>query len=98
LLLVFLAGVFGFEFLFDYGWIDAVYMTVITVTRVGFGELHLLTNSEKIFISLFIHGNANEDEVLIHARIERDSTLICALPGDVDNLFIVLSARQLNKN
>lgn len=184
LFLVFLGGVFGFEFLFDYGWIDAVYMTVITITTVGFGELHPLTNAEKVFTSLFIissifivgyalsvvteyvlsrdnfgnlrmkkvekqirslqnhvvvcgygrngkqaahklmaynrpfiivekdeeiveryedeqtlfvHGNANEDEVLIHAGIERASTLICALPSDADNLFIVLSARQLNK-
>jgi voltage-gated potassium channel len=185
LFLVFVAGVFGFEFLFDYGWIDAVYMTVITITTVGFGELHPLTDAEKIFTSLFIlssiiivgyalkviteyilsrdnignlrlkkvekkikelqdhivicgygrngkqavhklmaynrpfiivekdeetieryeneqtlflHGNANEDEVLIHAGIERASTLICALPSDADNLFIVLSARQFNKD
>jgi len=47
---------------------------------------------------LFIHGNANEDEVLIKASIEKASTLICALPNDADNLFVVLSARQLNKD
>lgn len=185
LILVFSGGVFGFEFLFDYGWIDAVYMTVITITTVGFGELHPLTNAEKIFTSVFIlssifivgyaitviteyilsknnisnlrlkrvekrieslqnhvvvcgygrngkqavhklmaynkpfiiiekneevverfedertmflHGDASEDEVLLHAGIERAGTLICALPSDADNLFIVLSARQLNKN
>ena len=54
LFLVFLAGVIGFEFLFDYGWIDAVYMTVITITTVGFGQLHPLTDAEKVFTSLFI--------------------------------------------
>lgn len=46
----------------------------------------------------FLRGNANEDEVLISAGIERASTLITALPEDADNLFIVLSARQLNKD
>ncbi len=185
LLLVFLAGGLGFKLFFDYTWIDAFYMTVITVTTVGFGELHPLSPIEKIFTSIlilssifivgyaisviseyiisknnddnlrqkrarkmvksmskhvvvcgfgrngrqasakllaykqayiiiekdeeiierytddktiFIHGNASEDEILIEAGIEKASTLICALPSDADNLFIVLSARQINKN
>ncbi|MBL4664212.1 MAG: TrkA family potassium uptake protein, partial [Flavobacteriaceae bacterium] len=45
---------------------------------------------------LFVHGNANEDEILTQAGVERASTLICALPNDADNLFVVLSARQMN--
>ncbi len=45
----------------------------------------------------FIHGNANEDEILKKAGIERATTLISALPSDADNLFVVLSARQINK-
>jgi len=45
----------------------------------------------------FIRGNANEDEILQLAEIEKASVLIAALPDDADNLFIVLSARQLNK-
>ena len=45
---------------------------------------------------LFIHGNASEDEVLVKAGIEKATALICALPRDADNLFIVLSARQIN--
>lgn len=183
LIMVVFLGVFGFRFGYDYEWIDAVYMTIITITTVGFGELHPLSPTEKIFTSflilssifivgyaikviseyilsknnignlrqkkvqkrinslenhiivcgygrngkqavqklqaynhpfvvieqeeeivqrnqeniLFIHGNANEDETLQKAGIERASTLICALPSDADNLFIVLSARQLNK-
>ena len=46
----------------------------------------------------FVHGNANEDEVLIQAGIEKASTLITALPDDADNLFIVLSARQIKQS
>lgn len=185
LVLVFFMGILGFKFLFDYLWIDAVYMTVITITTVGFGELHPMSASEKIFTSflilssifivgyaisviseyilsksnignlrqrkvqqkidklhnhviicgfgrngmqavqkleaynkdyvvvekneevverfsdedhLFVTGNANEDEVLIKAGIERAATLISALPSDADNLFVVLSARQINKD
>jgi len=185
LIVVFLTGILGFRFFSSYTWIDAVYMTVITVTTVGFGEVAPLSPSAKIFTSLlilssivivgyalsviteymlsknnignlrqkrvhkmidkmkdhvivcgygrngkqavqkllaykkpfvviekseevverfsddnmlFIHGNANEDEVLMEAGIERASTVICALPSDADNLFIVLSARQIKQS
>ncbi|MEH6766019.1 MAG: NAD-binding protein [Aequorivita antarctica] len=184
LLLVFTTGVVGFHFFSDYSWIDAFYMTVITVTTVGYGEVMPLSPQEKVFVSLliissifivgyaisviteyilskntgilrqkkvqkklesmhnhiivcgygrngkqaaqkllaynkpfviierdeevidrfsdenmlFIMGDAIEDEILMKAGIERASTLICATPNDADNLFIVLSARQMNKN
>ncbi len=185
LLLVFTAGIFGFKFISHYSWLDAVYMTVITITTVGFKEVHPLDPLDKIFTSLlilssifivgyaitviteyilsknnignlkqkrvekkinkfhdhiivcgygrngqqavhklkafnkpfvvvekneevfsrysnesypFIHGDASEDEILKKAGIESASTLICALPSDADNLFIVLSARQINKD
>ncbi|WP_458627405.1 potassium channel family protein [Winogradskyella sp. PC D3.3] len=178
-------GVFGYRFISGYEWLDAVYMTVITVTTVGFAEVIPLDPQSKIFtifliltsvvivgyaISiitdyilnrnnfedikqrkmqkkidamtnhiiicgygrngkqaakkllaynkpfviiernkeviekfedeaiLFVLGNANEDEILFTAGIEKASTLICALPNDADNLFVVLSARQINKN
>ena len=45
----------------------------------------------------FVLGNANEDEVLLKAGIDRAQCLISALPNDADNLFVVLSARQINK-
>jgi len=176
-------GILGFRIIADYTWIDAIYMTVITITTVGFEEVNPLDNTAKIFtvflilssvvivgyaISIiteyilsrnnledikqrkmqkeieamknhiiicgfgrngkqaarklrtynkpfviiekekeiierlqeenvpFVLGNANEDETLIEAGIERASTLISALPSDADNLFVVLSARQIN--
>ncbi|AWH74514.1 potassium channel protein [Dokdonia sp. Dokd-P16] len=179
-----LLGVFGYRFIADYNWVDAVYMTVITITTVGFGEVIPLTPEAKIFTVIlillsvvivgyaltviseyiiskssykdlihkkvqqeidkmtdhiivcgygrngqeavqklmaynkqfvviemdldvieryemdknihFVNGNANEDEILEKAGITRASALLCALPEDADNLFIVLSARQLN--
>jgi voltage-gated potassium channel len=163
--------------------IDALYMTVITVTTVGFGELHPFSPEEKVFtifliltsitvfgyaISAFseylvsgefferfkhkrvekkiaklkghtivcgygrngkqaivklgnyhmkyvvvernkemidlldtnevlnIEGDATLDETLQRAGIENASNLITALPSDADNLFVVLTANQLN--
>ncbi len=184
-LLVFLLfiGVLGFKTMSNYTWVDAIYMTVITITTVGFGEVQPLDDSAKIFTVFliltsviilgyaitviteyilsknnfeelkqkkmqkkidgfkghiiicgygrngkqaaqkllayeksfvviekdkeilekyqcdkmpFVFGNANEDEVLEKAGIARASTLISALPNDADNLFVVLSARQIN--
>jgi len=183
LLLIFTVGVLGFKVLSGLSLIDAIYMTVITITTVGYGEVRPLGPLAKIFTSLFIifsfftlgyvisviteymlsknnignlrknrvqkkvdslknhvivcgfgrngkqaaqklldykqpfvviekdesvveritddnmliiFGNANEDEILIKAGIERARSIICALPSDADNLFIVLSARQIN--
>jgi voltage-gated potassium channel len=186
MMLVFLMaiGILGYRFISGYQWLDAIYMTVITITTVGFAEVNPLDTQSKIFtiflilasvvivgyaISIiteyilsrnnfedikkrkmqkkidaltnhiiicgygrngkqaakkllaygkpfviierdkeviekfqednipFIFGNANEDEILIEAGIEKANTLISALPSDADNLFVVLSARQINK-
>ena len=185
LILLFFTGVFGFKLMSGYSWVDAVYMTVITVTTVGFGEVQPLDPQAKIFtvfliltsvvivgyafkiiteyiisrndISelkhkkmqkqidslsnhiiicgfgrngkqaakklimhkrsfvviesnkeliekhqndtiLFVWGDANEDEVLQLAGVDRAECLISALPSDSDNVFVVLSARQMNTN
>jgi len=45
----------------------------------------------------FVLGNANEDEILLQGGVDRAACLISALPNDADNLFVVLSARQINK-
>jgi voltage-gated potassium channel len=45
---------------------------------------------------LFVHGDATQDEVLRTANIEEASALITTLPFDADNLFVVLTARQVN--
>ncbi|OAV45743.1 potassium transporter TrkA [Lewinella sp. 4G2] len=45
---------------------------------------------------IYIIGDATHDEVLLEAGIDRASSLITALDDDSDNLFIVLSARDLN--
>lgn len=183
--MVIIVGVLGFRFLSNYSWVDALYMTVITMSTVGFGEVQPLDATAKLFTVfliatsvtifayavsviteyivnksdpynmqyrklqkmiqalndhiiiigygrngrqaadkllaynkrfiivendrqiidkyqseelLFVEGNATEDEVLLEAGIKTASCLICTLPEDADNLFIVLSARQMNKD
>jgi voltage-gated potassium channel len=184
MVVVLVFGVVGYKMLSDFTWVEAIYMTIITVTTVGFSEVRPLDANAKIFtvflivtsvfifgfaISvvteyilgrnslellkkkkvkkqidslsnhvvvcgfgrngmqaaekliaykkpfvviekdreiierheetvLFVEGDANEDDVLIQAGIERAQYLITAVPDDAANLFIVLSARQLNTN
>ena len=45
---------------------------------------------------LFVEGVAEDDSVLLEANIEKARGLIAALPEDESNVFVVLSARQLN--
>lgn len=46
--------------------------------------------------ALFVQGDAGNDEALQAAGVERAAGLVSALPEDDANLFVVLSARQLN--
>lgn len=182
ILIIFLIGVVGYRLIANYTWVEAIYMTIITVTTVGFSEvrpldvnakmftiflivssvfifgfaisvvseyilsrnsLHLLKkkrvknkvsslsnhvvvcgygrngqqaaeklkaynkpfvviekNKELIEANedgiLFVEGDVNEDEVLVEAGIKKAQYLVTALPDDAINLFVVLSARQLN--
>ena len=183
LIILLVIGVVGFKSMSYYTWIDALYMTVITITTVGFQEVHPLDDTTKVFtifliltsvfilgyalsviteyilskndfeelkqrkmqkkidklknhiiicgfgrngrqaatkllaykkpfviiekdkelvdkieseLMPFVLGNASEDDILLQAGVDRASCLISALPNDADNLFIVLSARQIN--
>lgn len=178
-----LIGTFGYMLIENYDFLEALYMTIITVASVGFNEVHPLSNPGRIFtiflivinLGLFtyfitllsryffdlefinkykminmenkiqhlnnhviicgfgrngkesaqilynnkipfvvleekeealtdlnfevthlIKGNATRDEVLLDAGIKNARALISTLPVDADNLFVVLTARQLN--
>jgi voltage-gated potassium channel len=41
-------------------------------------------------------GDATDDDILIEAGVREASGLVAALPTDKDNLFVTVSARQLN--
>lgn len=44
----------------------------------------------------YLKGNATNDEDLLKAGINKAKALITTLPSDADNLFVVLTARELN--
>ena len=48
------------------------------------------------FEILYVDGDATHDEALVEAGIDRASSVITSLNDDSDNLFIVLSAKELN--
>ncbi|NND07410.1 MAG: potassium channel protein [Saprospiraceae bacterium] len=50
-------------------------------------------SQEKI---LYVHDDATHDEALEKSRIKNAKALISTFPDDADNLFTVLSARQMN--
>ncbi len=45
---------------------------------------------------LYVNGDATHDDDLIKAGIKRAHAMVTVLPNDTDNLFTVLTARQLN--
>jgi len=47
-------------------------------------------------VPYFVKGDATKDEVLLEAGIKNALALITSLPVDADNLFVVLTAKQLN--
>lgn len=184
LLLIIAVGVAGFMFIAGYSMLDAFYMTVITLSTVGFGEIRELNTEGRIFTAfliifnlgifayaisnvssfliegdfqrlikdyrvfkkiealqqhvivcglgrhgrevmsqlladglpfvviesnedkledirengdiLYIQGDATHDDILEEAGIQRATALVSTLGEDADNVFIVLTARQLN--
>ena len=59
-------------------------------------EIKLETNIQ--LNPYFLEGDATLDEVLLDAGITNASALITSLPDDANNLFVVLTARELNKS
>lgn len=183
IVLVISFGTAGYMSIEAWGFLDALYMTVITLTTVGYEEIHKLSTSGRIFTIilaitgvgtvlytlgigaqfvlegeiqqifgrkrlekkldelkdhyiicghgrigkiiakelrmkyldivviekyretlngtddfLVIEGDATKDDILRRARIERARCLISVLPTDAENLFVVLSAREISPN
>ena len=57
LVVIMLVGVFGYVIISGYTWVDALYMTVITMTTVGFGEVVPLDDQSKIFTIFLIFAS-----------------------------------------
>lgn len=54
IVLVLTTGILGYRFITAFSWLDALYMTVITVTTVGFSEVVPLSTEAKFFTVFLI--------------------------------------------
>ena len=75
------SGMAGFMLIEDYNAPDAFYMTVITVSTVGFGELHKLSPLGRMFVAFYILFNL----VVVAYLVSALSTFI--FDGELRKLF-----------
>jgi len=57
--------------------------------------IQYVLENEKI---LYVQGDATEDRILSNAGVERARALITAMASDSDNLFVVITAKEMNPN
>lgn len=75
----------------DYFALDELPFVVIDLKEERVEDL--LKRDKKNF---YVQGDASQDDILIQAGIKKAKHLIVALADDTDNVFTVLTARQLN--
>ena len=75
------SGMAGFMLIEDYNAPDAFYMTVITVSTVGFGELHTLSPLGRMFVAFYILFNL----VVVAYLVSALSTFI--FDGELRKIF-----------
>ncbi|SDX58438.1 potassium channel family protein [Hymenobacter psychrophilus] len=51
------AGITGFMWIEKFSFLDALYMTMITVSTVGYQEVHPLSDAGRLFVSVYIFFN-----------------------------------------
>lgn len=59
-------------------------------------DTEIIQNLRTIPNMLYVEGDAVDEDILIQCRIETARALITTLPVDADNLFVVLTAKELN--
>ena len=94
-----ISSMHGHYIICGYGKIGTLICRELAHEKIGFVVVE--NNSEVIqdieddgFV--YIHGSATEDKVLLSAGIKRARGVVCALPTDADNLYVVLTAKELN--
>lgn len=66
----------------------------VVIERVG-EKLDLLRKNNDY---LYLEGDATDENNILKAGIKKADSLITTLPSDADNVFVCLTARQLNPN
>lgn len=54
IIVILLAGTVGFHLIEGWSWFDGLYMTLITLTTVGYGEVHSLSPTGRIFNAVIL--------------------------------------------
>ena len=87
-----MSGILGFQWIAGFGVLDSIYMTVITLSTVGFKEVEPLSDAGKVFASAYILFN-----IVIFAYIV--STITTYLfEGELERMFKnLLTGRELKK-
>ncbi len=47
---------------------------------------------------IYCKGDATHDKCLIEAGVKRAKGVVCVLPSDAENLYVILTAKELNPN
>ncbi len=96
-LTVMMAGVLGYRFFEDYTWFESLYMTTITLSTVGFQEVRPLSQIRRLLTIILLVSGLDE-QVLMNAGVMRARGLFATLSTDANNVFVTLTAKQLNPN
>lgn len=59
LVIIIVAGVIGYVVIEGWSFIDAIYMTIVTITTVGYAEVHPLSAGGRIFSIFLIVGGVS---------------------------------------
>jgi voltage-gated potassium channel len=91
-ILSFGGGILGFMWIEKFTLLEAFYMTMITISTVGFGELHPLSETGRLFVSIYIFFN-----LLVVAYLVSVLTTYI-FDGELRNLFQMLRTDQEIRN
>lgn len=86
--LTFLTGIIGYEVIEGWNFLDATYMTIITLATIGYGETHALSAAGRIFTIFLILGGMTS--------VSYGALTITALVADGE-LMQFLKRRRMDK-